>query len=80
MELWQLYLSQPPSAESLWAVRNATVHMNSEKLAPGWEWNFKHPPEEKETLGICSSAQPFHFWLHGGGEEQHYGHCSQKEK
>lgn len=66
MELWQLYLSQPPCTEPLWAVWDATVHLNSEEMTPGWEGNFEHSPKEKEPLGLWSSAQPFHFLIAQG--------------
>lgn len=78
MELWQLHLSQPPSTESLWAVWDATVHLNSEELAPGWKGNLKHPPEAKET---SESHLPSPVISDSMAEEEwHHSHCAHTGK
>lgn len=40
--------------------------------------NLEHSLEEKETSGLCSSAQPFHFLIARG--EEVYGHWAHKGK
>lgn len=79
MELWQLYVSEPPSTKSLWAVWDAPIHLSSEESAPGWQWSWA-PIRRKGNRGDLHLSSLFISDSIGGGGMHCSCLCSLQEK